>query len=125
MLHIHQIKYTYDEYHSTDPATQLQVKMKQKAKQDLEAFRRDDIEVTDFHVAALDLVARVDAETPEEAFHIMNRWADEDEAKVVRIRPLHSLSMGDVVVDHDNREAWLCRSVGWQQIDWDFSFEVA
>ena len=42
-------------------------------------------------------VAVVDADCLSEIFAIMNRWGDADEAKVTRLAPLHSLSVGDIV----------------------------
>jgi hypothetical protein len=48
-------------------------------------------------------VATVEAETLEHVYKIMNLWSDEDEARVTRLAPLHSLSVGDVVADADGK----------------------
>ena len=48
----------------------------------------------------------------EDAFAIMNRWTDEDEAKVTRHTSLHSMSVGDIVVKADGTK-WLVASKGF------------
>jgi len=46
-------------------------------------------------------VATVNTDDHELAFTIMNRWS-EDDVKMVRChRPLHSMSVGDILVDND------------------------
>lgn len=46
-------------------------------------------------------VANVQTSDLDEAFLIMNRWSETDENRVERLEPLHSLSVGDVLVDGD------------------------
>lgn len=46
-------------------------------------------------------VATVEADDLEHVFTIMNRWSATDEASVTRLARLHSLSVGDVVIDVD------------------------
>lgn len=56
-------------------------------------------------------VAEVEATELEEAFMIMNRWTDADEAKVTRLDRLHSLSVGDIVEKDD--QFYMVGRRGW------------
>ncbi len=64
-------------------------------------------------------VANVRVESLDDAFRTMNLWSDEDELKVDRLSSLHSLSVGDVLVDDETGEAWMCAPVGWTRIEWE------
>ena len=52
----------------------------------------------------------------EQAFHGMNMWTDESEAKITRLRPLHSLSVGDIVHNTATGTAYMCGRTGWGQL---------
>ena len=60
-------------------------------------------------------VATVEADHVEQVFVIMNRWADEDEARVERHRLLHSLSVRDVVVLPDGSRS-VVASFGFDEL---------
>jgi len=61
-----------------------------------------------------DKVAEVAATELEEVFMIMNRWSDADEAKVTRLGPLHSLSVGDIV--EKNGSFFMVNPCGWCEL---------
>lgn len=46
-------------------------------------------------------VADISTDDLETAFMVMNRWNDVDEKLVHRLAPLHSLSVGDILVKED------------------------
>ena len=46
-------------------------------------------------------VADVNVNHMETAFVVMNRWSDEDETLVSRHKPLHSMSIGDIIINPD------------------------
>lgn len=60
-----------------------------------------------------DHVANVATDDLNKAFAIMNLWGEENEAKVERLGKVHSLSVGDVLVN-ENNEGWL---VAWNGFD--------
>ena len=55
----------------------------------------------------------------DEAFEGMNMWTDESESKITRLRPLHSLSVGDIVHNTSTGTAYMCDSFGWGQLSAD------
>lgn len=61
-------------------------------------------------------VANVKDDDLEAAFMVMNRWTNADEALVERLAPLHSLSVGDVVVDETGK-AHLVASFGFEPVE--------
>ena len=65
-------------------------------------------------------VANVDVDEVEEVFVVMNRWDEDDEEKVERLAPLHSLSVGDVVVD-DQGNAQVVAMFGFEEINVKFA----
>lgn len=62
-----------------------------------------------------DAVCGIDAEDLEEVFHIGNMGPEE---KINRIAPMHSISVGDVVVDMMG-DAYIVDRFGFQKIDFD------
>jgi len=66
--------------------------------------------------AEMDMVATVDTTDLDEAFAIMNRWTDSDEAKVTRLAPLHSLSVGDIL-ETDDGKFYLVDDWGFEEIE--------
>lgn len=58
-----------------------------------------------------DHVANVEANDLEHVFEIMNRWSEEDEERVERLLPLHSLSVGDVL--EVDGMIYICASFGF------------
>ena len=62
-----------------------------------------------------DAVCGIDAEDLEEVFHIGNMGPEE---KINRIAPMHSISVGDVVVDMIG-DAYIVDSFGFEKIDFD------
>ena len=60
-------------------------------------------------------VADVSTDDNEVAFMIMNRWSEVDEKMVRRHKPLHSMSVGDILID-DDHNAWVCASCGFEQL---------
>jgi len=51
-----------------------------------------------------------------QAFHGMNMWTDESEAKITRLRPLHSLSVGDIVHNTVTGKSHMCARFGWAEL---------
>ena len=54
-----------------------------------------------WNMGLYDHVADVSVDDLETAFMVMNRWDDVDEKLVKRYKPLHSMSVGDVVINND------------------------
>lgn len=121
MLHVFQIKVTQHEANSHDPAVKFRVAAKQQARNDLYWNNREDFKFESWWQQCFTHVANVDTACPDEAFHIMNLWGEENEEKVTRIGPLHSLSVGDVLVDELTGNALLCAPSGWTAIDWEWN----
>ena len=46
-------------------------------------------------------VADVSVDNLDTAFMVMNRWNDVDEKLVKRYKPLHSMSVGDIIIKND------------------------
>jgi len=63
-----------------------------------------------------DHVADVDATNLDQIFMIMNRWEPSDEALVTRHAPLHSLSVGDVLIDSKTGQASMVNPCGFAEI---------
>jgi len=74
-------------------------------------FGAKDFMATDF--THFTKVATVDANEVEDVFTIMNRWSDEDEAKVTRIAQIHSLSVGDIV--EKDGKFFVCDNCGFKE----------
>jgi hypothetical protein len=55
----------------------------------------------------------VEADSLDEVFDIGNIGPDE---KITRLGPFHSVSVGDIVVDPENR-AWLVASIGFEEVE--------
>lgn len=70
----------------------------------------------DEHELYYNLVAETTFTKLEEAFRGMNLWTDESEAKLTRLRPLHSLSCGDIVHDTSTDLSYMCEPFGWAQL---------
>ena len=54
-----------------------------------------------WNMGLYDHVADVSVDDLETAFMVMNRWDDVDEKLVKRLKPLHSMSVGDIVINKD------------------------
>lgn len=91
MLKIFQIA---DDYDPAKPSAEQSPKWHARR----EAIFGDDIAAS-WAAGYYSHVANVATDDKEEAFEIMNLWTPKCEAKVTRLAPLHSLSVGDVVVD--------------------------
>lgn len=58
-------------------------------------------------------VANVDVDGFEQAFRAMNRWEDDENFdRVERLVPCQSMSVGDIVEDHDGK-LYRCASFGF------------
>ena len=90
-------------------------------RNDLYWNNREDFKFEPWWQQCFTHVANVDTACPDEAFHIMNLWGEENEEKVTRIGPLHSLSVGDVLIDELTGNALLCAPSGWTAIDWEWN----
>ena len=119
MYQVFQIKVFKEEFESTDPKTKSIVEAKNAAQSDLHWNGREGFVFNPDHQQLFTHVANVFAYDLDDAFRIMNRWSDEDESKVDRLTRLHSLSVGDVLVDEATGKAWLCAPVGWTRIEWE------
>jgi hypothetical protein len=64
-----------------------------------------------------ELVARVDARTLDECFRIANFVCEDDATLIEVVGKMHSLSVGDIVVDLETDQAYVCASFGWEKID--------
>ena len=60
-------------------------------------------------------VADVSTDDLETAFAVMNRWNDVDEKLVRRLEPLHSMSVGDIVMNKD--KAYVVAPVGFNPLE--------
>ena len=63
------------------------------------------------------LVALIAADDLEEAFDAGNGYSKSSRTRIEKFRHAYSMSVGDVVVDINAEKAYVCCSVGWQQID--------
>ena len=61
-------------------------------------------------------VADVSTDNQETAFAIMNRWNEIDQKMVRRYEPLHSLSVGDILVDDDETVS-IVSNFGFDKLD--------
>lgn len=62
-------------------------------------------------------VANVDVDGFEQAFRAMNLWEDDENFdRVERLVPCQSMSVGDIVADHDGT-LYRCASFGFKKID--------
>jgi hypothetical protein len=61
-------------------------------------------------------VATVQAQNMEHAFTLMNVWPENEASYIVRLKPLHSLSVGDVLVNQDTKEAFMVSSFGFDYL---------
>jgi hypothetical protein len=68
--------------------------------------------------AAYDLVAEVEAATPDEAFghtnHIDSDWTRNPQVKRLHVPQARSTSVGDVV--ELDGHCWRCEKVGWEEL---------
>ena len=62
------------------------------------------------------LVALIAAHDIEEAFNVGNGYHTSSKSSIEKFRHAYSMSVGDVVVDINAEKAYVCCSVGWQQI---------
>lgn len=60
-------------------------------------------------------VADVHTDDMDEAFEVMNLWNDED--KVTRHGQVHSLSVGDILVEPKTFNAYVVAPVGFKKLD--------
>jgi hypothetical protein len=61
-------------------------------------------------------VANVDVDGFEQAFNVMNRWEDDENFdRLERLVPCSSMSVGDIVSDHDGT-LYRCASFGFTAI---------
>lgn len=63
-----------------------------------------------------ELVARVDARSLDTVFRIANFVSEEDESLIEVVGEMHSLSVGDIVVNLDTDESFVCLNYGWKKI---------
>lgn len=64
-----------------------------------------------------ELVARVDARSMDEVFRIANFVCEEDSSLIEVVGKMHSLSVGDIVVNLDTDESFVCANYGWKKIE--------
>jgi len=108
-FHVFQIKYTYEEYVSGYSYAQEKADAHRLVSGFGDNFKADLCKYYGH-------VADVAATDVDDAFRIMNLWSEEDEAKVTRLAPLHSLSVGDVLVDPVSGSAYICLAAGWRKV---------
>lgn len=109
MFKVLQIKLNREEIHAINAGEDW---IKEKYTAHLQASVRGKVEDTKYHVH----VANVDTNDEEEAFSIMNRWEPEDNARVERFGELHSLSVGDILIDEQGK-ARVCAPCGFKDIE--------
>lgn len=61
-------------------------------------------------------VADVEAVNMEHVYELMNLWP-QPENWIKRLAPLHSLSVGDVVVSDQTKSAWIVAGAGFDYLD--------
>lgn len=61
-------------------------------------------------------VCNIDAEDLEDVFRVGNMGP---ENQIERIQEMHSLSVGDVVVDMDNGQSFMCNPFGFERINFN------
>lgn len=62
-------------------------------------------------------VANVDVDGFEQAFRVMNLWdADENFDRIERLGPCSSMSIGDIIADHDGK-LYRCASFGFTALE--------
>jgi len=84
------------------------------AQQNVSVFGNESLQ--DEYLQFFGKVAETTFATKEEAFEGMNMWTAESESKITRIRPLHSLSVGDIVHDTATGKAYMCERMGWAEL---------
>ena len=79
---------------------------------------REDREKVGKNIAAYVPVAHFDVEGLEEVFEASNSPYNREsyEAKISRLKDMHSVSVGDLVRDSIG-DYWLCAGTGWARID--------
>ena len=84
----------------------------------LEAYRSTSFKPTEENISTnfnyFKKVAIIDAEDLEDAFTISN--VGEEEHLIERLAPMHSLSVGDVFIDEDNK-AFYVNTFGFNAVD--------
>ena len=60
-------------------------------------------------------VADVSTDDLETSFMMMNRWSEVDEKCVRRLAPLHSMSVGDIVIDNKGKRSFVA-GVGFEEV---------
>lgn len=61
------------------------------------------------------VVANIFGENLDEVFHIGNGYGDPRKLERLQDR-MHSLSVGDIVLDHNANTYYMCDSIGWTPI---------
>jgi hypothetical protein len=61
-------------------------------------------------------VCNIDAEDLEDVFRVGNMGP---ENQIERIQHMHSLSVGDIVVDKDNGQSFMCNPFGFERINFN------
>ncbi|HEX2909877.1 MAG TPA: hypothetical protein VH186_03645 [Chloroflexia bacterium] len=95
-------------YHNTDPDTMFlpQVELWQTNNRDT-YFR---------------LVALVQATSPQEVYRLTNHieydWRENEPVKAVALQPQRSTSVGDVIVQSGNWQAWMVDHTGFKLLPW-------
>jgi hypothetical protein len=64
-----------------------------------------------------ELVARIDARTADEAFRIGNFVCEEDASLIEVVGEMHSISVGDILVDLSTDTAMVVGSIGFSKIN--------
>ena len=64
-----------------------------------------------------EVVARIDARTADEAFRIGNFVCEEDASLIEVVGEMHSISVGDILVDLTTDTAMVVGSVGFSKIN--------
>ena len=91
-----------------------QLPFEHKNKRDMSFFDAKQIEeISDEY----ELVAQVTARSLDECFRIGNFVCEEDQTLIKVVGKMHSLSVGDIVVDLNANTEYVCASFGWEEIE--------
>lgn len=91
-----------------------QLPFEHKNKRDMSFFDAKQIEeISDEY----ELVAQVTARSLDECFRIGNFVCEEDQTLIKVVGKMHSLSVGDIVVDLNANKEYVCASFGWEEIE--------
>lgn len=110
MIKVYQIQLTDEEINEINTSAEMPINGKIKAFMNRSfstLFKAEDFQYYTH-------VANVDVDGFEQAFEAMNLW-DEAEYRIEKLGPCSSMSVGDIVADHDGT-LYRCASFGFERI---------